>query len=287
MKQEHNMTLSPTASKLLPKRFDPVGLCIYCGAAPPTPLTKEHIIPQGLGGGLILPQSSCEKCRRITQKFEETSLRSMSLLTYRLKAELVQHLHEIPDRARQQPHFLLLPVPEGAPGILAGRPLGTPMRYHLQLAANVVPTRLPNVDVISYFRMIAKIAHSFAVSQIGIDGFDAHLPHIILGNQPVMIPYLIGISDATLPVRPNALSHQIGLGLIAWGGGHLVRVRVQLFAFNRGPAYDAVAGTLSISQEHFESRVHALLDPNPGSIPRRPFDKTRVRPRRVRATRVR
>jgi hypothetical protein len=276
------MIFSPTASRQFPKRFEPVGICIYCGATSPTPLTQEHIIPQGLGGGLILPKSSCDPCRRITQKIEETCLRNMSLLAYRLKADLVGHPHEILPHARQQPHFLLLPVLESAPGILAGRPFGAPMGYHLQLAANIIPSRLPNLDVLSYFRMIAKIAHSFTVSQIGVDGFDPQLRPCIINNIPLMMPYFIGKSDVDLPVRPNVLSHQIGLDLVEWGTGYLVRARVQLFAFNRGPAYDAVVGTLSISLEQFASRVQALSNPNSRSTLRQPSDKVRVRFRKVR-----
>ncbi len=42
--------------------FDPVGRCIYCGRGPDAKLTKEHIIPYGLNGHLILPAASCEIC---------------------------------------------------------------------------------------------------------------------------------------------------------------------------------------------------------------------------------
>jgi hypothetical protein len=204
-----------------------------------------------------------------------------------VRAKLVQHIHEIPERAKQQPNYLLLPVPEAAPGILTGRTLGTPMRYHLQLAANIVPARLPKIDVTSYFRMIAKIAHSFAVSQIGIDGFVHYLPNVIIKQLPILIPHLIGISDTVLPLRPDALSHQVGLGLIPWSGGHLVRARIQLFAFNRGPPYDVIVGPLSITEAQFDERARASLDPNLGSSPRRHSDKTRARVRKDRSTRVR
>ena len=279
------MVFSPNASRRFPRPFDPVGKCIYCGAEPPEPLTIEHILPQGLGGGLILPAASCETCRRITHKIEEICLRSMSLLTYRLRAGLVQRPHEISDRAKGQPHFLLLPAPDHGPGILEDRQLGAPMRYHLQLAANIMPARLPQLDVRTYFRMIAKIAHAFAVSQIGIDAFDGDLPHIILRDVAPITPYLIGKSEITLPIRPDTHSHQLGLGLTPRGGGHLVTVRVQLFALSRGPAYKVVAGRLSMSEGQFEERVRARPDPNPRSAPRRPSGKTRGRLRRGRTIR--
>src|SRR5271169_2001834 len=128
------MFWSPSSSKRMPRRFDPIGRCIYCGATPPTPLTQEHVMPQGLGGGIILPKSSCDPCRQITQKIEELCLRKM-LLSYRLKTGLVQDPHEIPEEmevwleranTRQRitvsrksiPDFLLMPVLSQRPGIL-------------------------------------------------------------------------------------------------------------------------------------------------------------------------
>ncbi|WP_352916466.1 HNH endonuclease [Mesorhizobium sp. M1143] len=53
-----------------------VGRCIYCDREPPQiRLTEEHIIPKGLGGNLILPGSSCERCAAITGRFEQRLLR--------------------------------------------------------------------------------------------------------------------------------------------------------------------------------------------------------------------
>jgi hypothetical protein len=278
---------SPHASRHSPQRFDPVGTCIYCGATHPVPLTKEHILPQGLGGGLILPESSCETCRRITQDIETTCLRHMSLLTYRLKAGLVQHLHEIPSHVKERPHFLLLPIAKDPPGILDGRQVGLPMRYDLRLAANTHPAITPTIDLVQYFRMIAKIAHGFAVARAGIDAFEHHLPHIIIRSLAPVIPYLIGRSNSEIPVRPDALSHQLGLGLEPNGqGGYLVSVRVCLFAFNKGPAYDVIAGPLLISRETFEARLLSIQAPSQKSSPRPRSDKPRDQHRRGRASKT-
>src|ERR1044071_7473115 len=90
----HTMSPSAGASQQLPTVFGPLNKCVYCGAEPPTPLTKEHVLPQGLGGGIILLKSSCDPCRKITQKFEETTLRKM-YLPYRFRAGLVQSPHEL------------------------------------------------------------------------------------------------------------------------------------------------------------------------------------------------
>jgi hypothetical protein len=46
-----------------------VGRCIYCGTTA-HPLTKEHVIPYGLGGTMVLRNACCEKCRIETSKCE-------------------------------------------------------------------------------------------------------------------------------------------------------------------------------------------------------------------------
>ncbi len=62
-----------------------IGVCIYCGDTNP-PLTREHILPRGLGGNLaptglnaalVLQKATCEKCRLITSRIEEACLRPM------------------------------------------------------------------------------------------------------------------------------------------------------------------------------------------------------------------
>lgn len=55
-------------------RFPPVGFCIFCGVTHGE-LTDEHIIPEGLGGTVTLPKSSCKDCEKITSKFEMTVAR--------------------------------------------------------------------------------------------------------------------------------------------------------------------------------------------------------------------
>jgi hypothetical protein len=60
-----------------------VGKCIYCAGTKP-PLTREHVLPRGLGGSiapegkheaLVLQRASCESCRRMTQQIEDECLR--------------------------------------------------------------------------------------------------------------------------------------------------------------------------------------------------------------------
>jgi hypothetical protein len=145
-----------------------------------------------------------------------------------------------------------------------------------------VPT---HIDMEAYFRMIAKIAHGFAVAILGINGFDPDLPPLIVHRHINLISYLIGASFDHLPVRADALSHQVGLGLIPWGHGQLLRCRVCLFAFHQAPAYDVIVGQLTITEAQFDSYVRASQAANPIAIPQRKSGKTHVHLRRGRAIR--
>jgi hypothetical protein len=68
------------SSELAPTVYAPVDRCIYCGSkgSPSERLSKEHIVPYGLAGNwMILPQASCELCRRITGEVERFCQREM------------------------------------------------------------------------------------------------------------------------------------------------------------------------------------------------------------------
>lgn len=61
MKQLNNVT------------YKPVGRCIYCGVT--ADLRKEHILPFGLSGTAVLPESTCGRCAQITGRVEQVVLR--------------------------------------------------------------------------------------------------------------------------------------------------------------------------------------------------------------------
>jgi len=58
------------------QRYAPVGRCIYCSVTG-VPLSLEHIVPEGLGAALKLPEASCEECQKITTRIEGSVLRSI------------------------------------------------------------------------------------------------------------------------------------------------------------------------------------------------------------------
>ena len=53
------------------QEYSPARKCIYCGGdGSPGRLTPEHIIPESLGGMLVLPEASCKPCQDVTSAME-------------------------------------------------------------------------------------------------------------------------------------------------------------------------------------------------------------------------
>ena len=75
-------------SKIDPAVFPPAGRCIYCPDGQP-PFTKEHIVPRGLGGGMIIDQACCAKCQKIINIIETYCMRG-PFLSHRLAMGLGQ-----------------------------------------------------------------------------------------------------------------------------------------------------------------------------------------------------
>lgn len=226
---------------VLPKTYSPVGLCIYCGAHEWAPdvqrrLGDEHIVPEGISGRLLLPQSSCKACEQETSKLELKWLRDSphALRVQRgfgkkknrpdryvpLKvAGAVRHI----DIYRYPALFVTLRF--DPPEILSG---GEPQEK--VLAGGVAIAQLPSFgEYLQPFlkegsvsiepprgtpshimgRVLAKIAHSFAVAELGVNGFRPFLPSVILGTDQRYLAHFIG-SAPDLP-EPSANAYEISL----------------------------------------------------------------------------
>lgn len=74
-------------SKSETEKIGPVNQCIYCGISNED-LTDEHIIPYAISGNsAILLKSSCTKCARIIQIYEQNVLRNqLGQFRYRIQA---------------------------------------------------------------------------------------------------------------------------------------------------------------------------------------------------------
>ena len=127
-----------------------------------------------------------------------------------------------------------MPVFSQPPGILIGLPPGRPIPHHFMMATNETDVSMPNeVNLHDYLRMVTKITYSYAVGQLGLDAFESDLPKIIIDYAIQIASHLMGGSDTDLPVRRD-----FGMGLVPWGSGNLVRVRMRLFAYHNSSAYD-------------------------------------------------
>lgn len=249
--------------------YDPVGRCMYCGADRYAAdsnrnLATEHIIPFGLNGNLLLPQSTCRKCERTTGRFEAIVLKG-SLLGCRINLGLKTRSPK--ERPKSFPVFdstkkpevkVMIDVADYPPTLLLAR-LGPPealtgiagsgniiQLWHHQFAMpdwrlmklkyNLTNFAYSSLDNRSFFRMLAKIAHSYAVATLRIDGFKPLLREFILEeNDQVTTPFVGGI--------PEDQPAQTSLHVIDMEPHDtLVVVRLRLFAMLGAPTYRVVAG---------------------------------------------
>ena len=72
------MTLhrAPNYTSHGPTYIESKGICIYCGASG-VELSDEHIVPYAIGGQHVIREASCQKCAKITARFEQEVMRNM------------------------------------------------------------------------------------------------------------------------------------------------------------------------------------------------------------------
>jgi hypothetical protein len=271
-------------------RYQRVGECIYCRATEFTPgsglpLSEEHIVTEGLGARLILPEASCKRCADSTKKFEETVLKrqlwtsrrhlkirgkkrkrtedgGFPLVAFVDGREVTFHLP-----LKEYPSILLLPrfLP---PGVLLGRPIersGLCGMWALQLNSydhatlrKIKEFASPSIDTIHFSQLLAKIAHGFAVSQIGLDGFTPLLTDFIRREFARDEEYsdfynLIG-GDPNDYVADDAL-HLIGGHFYEKVGRTYFVIDIRLFANLGAPVFMATVGEVITPEQKAKARA--------------------------------
>jgi hypothetical protein len=259
------------------EKFAPVNECIYGrpGETHVGPFTDEHIIPFGLlprGGDWFLPRSSCLKCNGITTRFEDTCLRGtfgvfrehLDLKTRRKKnrGKTRQIFFKSPDGSVSSQEMPLSQVSRYClafkwppPGILrnqlprsetnfSGEIL---LRYAKGELENFIPdghgVNVGKIRMLDFARMLAKIAHSYAVAKCGQSSFDPMLLDLILGRDE-HAPYLIGGDPrGAAAAQPNILHDIYPMGVqIGEFGPKFLGVVIRLFAFWETPTYLVIVG---------------------------------------------
>lgn len=260
-------------------RFGPIGRCIYCRAT--GSLTDEHVIPDGLGGNLILAKASCKDCAAITGHNEQQILQRMyravrAALGIRSRKSIkrgnalatVPILLGRPDQGGTRPHPLdgkvgppygvISFLTQSSPGLLMEYPASIVLweRHHAE--PRDIDERIRNVKHLHRWvgfetqvnfgalaQMLSKIAHAYAVSQIGLDSFE---PYLVGGIVSRTIP---SVNTRLIGSRANndggQLSlHEIELDQVRSRNRRdpnlYVVCRIRLFSLLATPTYEIVVG---------------------------------------------
>lgn len=262
--------------------FEPVGRCIYCGKEN-IPLSDEHIIPFGLGGQFILPESSCKECAAITGKFEGVVQRTIygdfrmrNRLPTRRKNERpkLRTINTIGPDGKHAPKEV--PVDEfpapywvytfGNCGILLGSQPDIDVAQsfwnmktihnHEELVAFEKKYGWDNTAKMKFMpyefmRMIAKAGYSYAVGMMGFGSFKPTVAHAIL-NPKANISYFVGMNEIYEPMVQNEM-HQLKIVTkVAPARTTLISVEVRLFASVGTPTYHVIVG-------EFENRAQEFI----------------------------
>jgi hypothetical protein len=267
------------APGIRPPDYKPVQKCIYCGTATYStkpkarriPLGAEHIVPEGIGGTLELPEASCQNCEDTTGRLVEGDAlgRTLKLLRVHLKLKKPgsgQHPKTLPLTVPVQGHDTTIPdVPIEDHPIAFMLPIYQPPSFTAEskdFGKTIRGATIANIRIdmsalwkkyqISSFapaywdnamlcRMLAKIAHSFAVAELGESAFSPLLPKLICDGVPSGMS-LIGCSPEWEKISRSPDLHTIGLGYQRHMDKTFVVASVRLFASYDSPVYRVVVG---------------------------------------------
>lgn len=255
----------------------PINRCIYCVAT--TDLTNEHIMPKALGGTQTLLKASCRTCATKTGEVERRVLKEswggfrwvLGMPTRRPKERPV----EVPVEVRHgaEWHEVMLPVSKYT-GAAAFPVFREPPAFRGSEEADLVWDAIRTVtasagttttddtpagragadgyripvafDPKAMARLLAKIAHGYAVDFFGLDSFEAYLPPAILGDSDDVGRW-VGSPGASLFADPPNEGHRIRIGTA--GETRRIIAGIQLFANAGAPEYFVVVGELKVIAE--------------------------------------
>ncbi|HAR75048.1 MAG TPA: hypothetical protein DCR60_02280 [Psychrobacter sp.] len=205
----------------------PLNECMYCGTI--EDLTDEHIIPLALWGDIILPKSSCKSCAEITSKIERKVLKGFMQDTRNVANAPSRRKNKRPKSVERtllnqdgtsfqktfslNESYSILTVPEFSKATIFGGATivqGINVIGHQQLAFGVNMFEFlednnaqgiqesTSIDVISFARLLAKIAYGMAVLHNGIFPREESPILPIILNESDDVGFWIGSSDSLL-----------------------------------------------------------------------------------------
>lgn len=243
-----------------------IGKCIYCGSR--ENLSKEHIIPYGLGGNLVLSKASCRNCAKITSRFEMDVLRKQfitlrsarklptrRMLPKEFDVEALVKSKSQTETTQISPEYLPIFFPlYDPPAFFDNRPVveGVAIRgIHHAFNRNLTEhLKGREIDEIthstayvggSFERLLAKAAYGHAVYRHGVDTIKEKLIVPVILGKDVEFNRYVGIENQ-VPVRINPSALHITNSITRDDGVILGYVR--LFGFLQTPVYTVVVGRI-------------------------------------------
>jgi len=245
-----------------------IGQCIYCGVGHEGQLSDEHVVPLALHGNYVLRDASCEACRHNISGFETALLRggfraAREAFVYNSRSKSrpqtlpVFDAHGVTDSRMNipvgdYPVTLIMPTISGPqiddlpykqkPGVM-------PWLYRshnfdvLSAKHNLTKFASNSLDVRSFFRTLAKVAHGLAVGAFGLNGFVPFLRPVILEPDYPAYSRFIGM----IGVQPQPLlekGFEVEIGVETLGESEYVSARIRFFPELNTPFYRVIAGAL-------------------------------------------
>ena len=253
----------------------PFNRCIYCGAEDIDALSREHVVPYGLFGSIILLKASCPACRKITASFENDCLRNMygparahgkypsrEKRRGRKSRDTIDKYLDNGTRERisahMSPNFIPAIKFRYPPGILIGdMHANTHVDVHIIVNSNQ-PTAAKGAAIgfrfhyQSFIRLIAKIAHGIAATHWDLGSFKPTLLDLILKSDMQKMVF-IGAGEFSPPFRSNTgdANHKIRSDVITVPNGQFAITHyIQLFGHAGAPTYQVISGVSDVAPRH-------------------------------------
>ena len=275
------MIAAPIEIVTPPKKYTPVGRCIYCGVFTNS-LTKEHIVAHGLAGNsLVLPKASCTVCQTHTRNAETACLRHLwwpfrtrlgfptsgkqppkDFIVRQMKVTklnedgTIEGYDKTAELRVDPPDFplMFLTYKFDFPGLIVGRDPNSGINVEIMMRHNEAEVRkfipedkdgirIAPADQDSFCRMLCKIAHAYAIAELGFGSFRPELTDFIRGKILHQAWHWIGSNTANPP--PEQRLHDIKWSVPTVAGRVYVMVSLRLFSFIGAPQYHIVVGELT------------------------------------------